>query len=254
MTKPILAITLAISTCMTSACGPAPAPELKVFVSGAARDAFNDLAPQFERATGYKIKAEFDLPPALMRRIGAGEPFDVVILSRGIDELIEHGKVAPDSRVALGRTGVGVAIHRGTPTPDIATVDAFKYTLLRARSITYSGEGSSGQYFLSLLDRLQLANAVKPKLRQPSGSGGAAKILAKGEAELAVIGLPSVIGVDGIDWIGWVPDELQSWIVFAGGMSTGAADPAAAHALLQYLTTSDAAAVFKSRGFEPVLR
>ena len=113
MTKPILAITLAISTCMTSACGPAPAPELKVFVSGAARDAFNDLAPQFERATGYKIKAEFDLPPALMRRIGAGEPFDVVILSRGIDELIEHGKVAPDSRVALGRTGVGVAIHRG---------------------------------------------------------------------------------------------------------------------------------------------
>ncbi len=180
MTKPILAITLAISTCMTSACGPAPAPELKVFVSGAARDAFNDLAPQFERATGYKIKAEFDLPPALMRRIGAGEPFDVVILSRGIDELIEQGKVAPDSRVALGRTGVGVAIHRGTPTPDIATVDAFKYTLLRARSITYSGEGSSGQYFLSLLDRLQLANAIKPKLRHPAGSGGAAQILARG--------------------------------------------------------------------------
>jgi len=230
----------------------AQAADIKVFVTGAARDAFNALAPQFERASGHKVSAQFDLPPSFLRRIEAGETFDVIILSMDVDGLIRQGKVVADSRTALGRTGVGVVIRRGAPKPDFSTVDAFKRMLLESPSVTYSGEGSSGRYFLTLLDRLGLSEAIKPKLRTPTGVGGAPQMLAKGEVALAVIGRPPVVGVPGVEWLGWIPDEIQSWIVFTAGLSTTASDPAAGRALLSFLTTPEAVAVFKAKGLDPV--
>src|SRR6266542_2429053 len=155
----------------------AQAADIKVFVTGATRYAFNVLAPQFERATGHKVSAQFDLPPSFFRRIDAGETFDVIILSMDVDGLIRQGKVTADSRTVLGRTGVGVAIRQGARKPKFGTVDAFKRMLLESASVTYSGEGSSGRYFLGLLDRLGLAEAIKPKLRPPGGVGGAAQLL-----------------------------------------------------------------------------
>jgi molybdate transport system substrate-binding protein len=229
----------------------AQAADIKVFVTSAARDAFNELAPPFERATGHKTNAQFDLPPGFLRRIDAGETFDVIILSMDVDGLIRQGKVMADSRTVLGRTGIGVVIRQGAPKPDFGTVDAFKRMLLAAPSIAYSGEGSSGRYFLTLLDRLGVADAIRPKLRTPSGVGGAPQLLARGEAELAMIGRPPVIGVAGIEWLGWIPDDIQNWIVFTAGLSTTARDPAAGRALLSFLTSPAGVAVFKSKGFDP---
>ena len=150
------------------------------------------------------------------------------------------------------RTGVGVAIHQGTRKPDFSTVDAFKAMLLEAKSVTYSGEGSSGRYFLSLLDRLGMTEAMKPRLKPPSGVGGAAKLLSSGEAEMAVIGLPPLVGAPNIEWLGWVPNEIQSWVVFTGGVSAASQDAAAGRALLAFLTTPAAVAVWKARGLDPV--
>ena len=228
------------------------AAELKVMVTGAAKDAFNDLAPQFERATGHRISAQFDLPPGFIRRIEAGETFDVIILSMDVHGLIKQGKVLADSRTVLGRTGVGVAIHQGARKPDFATLDAFKRMLIEARSVTYSGEGSSGRYFLTLLDRLGMTEAMKPKLRPPGGVGGAAALLSKGEVEIAVIGKPPTVGVPNIEWLGWIPGELQSWVVFTGGVGTESKEAAAGRALLAFLTTPAAVTIWKARGLDPI--
>jgi molybdate transport system substrate-binding protein len=230
---------------------PVHAAEIKAFVTGAAREAFTELSPQFERATGHKVTAQFDLPPNFYRRIDAGEPFDVILLSADVEGLIRQGKVAADSRTVLGRTGVGIAIPAGRRKPDFSTVEAFRRELLAAKAITTSGEGSSGRYVLALLDRLGIADEVKPKIRS-GAAGSAAQFVARGEVDFAVIGLPPVLGVPGVEWLGGLPVEIQNWLVFTGGLATAAWEPAAGRALLKFLTTPAAVAVFKAKGLEPV--
>jgi molybdate transport system substrate-binding protein len=229
----------------------AHAAEVKAFISGAARNAFEGIIPLFEKASGHTVTMQSDIQQTLFRRIDAGETFDALVISIDVAGLIKQGKVAADSRTVLGRTGVGVAVRHGAPRPEFSTVDAFKRMLLNAKSVTHS-EGSSGKHFLSLLDRLGLTDAIKPKIIQPIGSGGASRLVASGKAELAVIGLPPVLAVPGLDWLGWLPDELNEWIVFTGGASSAAQEPQAARAFLRYLSAPDAVAVFKAKGLEPV--
>ena len=229
---------------------PLNAAEIRVLCTGAAQPAYEELKPQFERATGHTLITEYDLPPALIRKIDAGAPFDVLILSTDVADLIGRGKLAADSRTILGRYGIGIAIPVGSTRPDFSTVDAFKQMLLEAKAISTSGEGSSGRYVLTLLDRLGIADQVKPKIR--SGPGGAVtELVVRREVDFAVVGRPPTIGAAGIEWAGLLPPELQSWLLFTAGLSTSATQPAAGRALLSFLTTPAAAAVLKARGLEP---
>ena len=230
---------------------PAQAAEIKALLAGSVRAPLDEIIPRFQRASGHTVKAQYDIQQVMFRQIDAGEPFDVVVVSIDVAGMIRQGKVAPDSRTVLGRTGVGVAIRKGAPRPDFSTVAAFKRMLMEAKSVTHS-EGSSGRYFIGLLDRLGMTDVIKPKIVQPVGSGGATKLVANGQAELAVIGLPPVLGVAGVEWLGWLPPELNDWIVFTGGAGSAAREPAAARAFLQFLATPDAVAVFKAKGLEPV--
>jgi molybdate transport system substrate-binding protein len=202
--------------------------------------------PQFERATGHKLITHFGLPSELLKKLDGREPADA--MSFDIERLIKQGKVAANSRVVLGRTGVGVAIPQGFPKPAYNNADALKRSMLGAKFIATSGEGSSGQYVLTLLDRLGIAAEVKPKIKSDA-SGQAAKLLAAKEVEFAVIGLPPVAGVAGVERLGYLPDDLNSW---PGGVSVAAKEPEAAGALLKFLVTLAAVAVFKSKGLEPV--
>jgi molybdate transport system substrate-binding protein len=229
---------------------PGHAAEIKAFITGAANRAFTALAPQFERATGHKLVTQFDLPPALIKRVDAGEPFDAIVLSYDVEPLIKRGLLVPDSRTPLGRVGVGVAVHQGAPKPDFSTVEAFKRSLLAAKTIATSGEGSSGRYVASLLDRLGIADQVKPKIR--SGPGGTtAQLLSRGEVDFVVSGLPPLIGTPGLEWLGYLPDEIQSWLLFSGGVSVKAKEPEAGRALLDFLKSPAGLAVWKENGLEP---
>jgi molybdate transport system substrate-binding protein len=226
------------------------AAEVKAFVTGAARAAYQTLAPQFERASGHKLVSHFDLPPALVRKIDAGEPYDVIILSYDVDALIKQGKVVADSRTVFGRVGVGVAVRQGSPKPDFSTVEAFKRSLLDAKTIATSGEGSSGRYVATLIERLGIAEQVKPKIR--SGAAGAsAQMLSRGEVDFVVSGLPPLIGTPGIEWLGYLPEEINSWLVFSGGIGVNAKEAEAGRALLKFLATPAALVVFKANGLEP---
>jgi molybdate transport system substrate-binding protein len=225
------------------------AAEVKPFVTGAAKRVFTTLAPQFE-AAGHKVAAQFDLPPSLMKRVEAGEPYDVIILSYDVKPLIGRGLLVPDSRTAFGKVGVGVAVQKGAPKPDFHTVEAFKKSLLDAKLIATSGEGSSGRYVASLLQKLGIAEQVTPKIR--SGPGGTtARLVSRGEVDFVVSGLPPLIGTPNIDWLGYLPEEINSWLLFSGGVSVKAKEPAAGRALLNFLASPAAMAVWKENGLEP---
>jgi molybdate transport system substrate-binding protein len=225
------------------------AAEVKAFVTGAARAAYETITQQFERDTGHKLVTHFDLPPALVRKIDAGEPYDVIILSYDVEALIRQGKVVADSRTVFGRVGVGVAVRQGSPKPDFSTVEAFKRSLLDAKTIATSGEGSSGRYVASLIERLGIAEQVKPKIRS-GASGASAQMLSRGEVDFVVSGLPPLIGTPGIEWLGYLPEEINSWLVFSGGIGVNAKESEAGRALLKFLATPAALAVFKANGLE----
>ena len=226
------------------------AADIRVFCTGAARRAYETLAPQFERATGHKLLTQFALPPDLVKKVDAGEPFDVIILSYDVEGLIKQGKLTANSRTVFGRIGVGVAVQQGAPKPDFSTVEAFKHALLNAKSIATSGEGSSGRYVVTLLDRLGIADQIKPKIKS-GGPGYSAQLVSRGEVDFVVSGLPPLLGAPGIEWLGYLPAEINNWLAFTGGVSASAKEAEAGRALLNFLVTPAAIAVWKENGLEP---
>ena len=228
MKASVFAATIGLSLLMTQA---AQTAEINAFVTGAARRAYDTLAPRFEKATGHKLVTTFELPLALVKKIDAGEPFDVIILSYDVEGLVKEGKVAADSRTVFGRIGIGVAVRTGAPKPDFSTVEAFKRSLLAAKSIATSGEGSSGRYVASLLDKLGIADQVKPKIKS-GGSGTSAILVSQGEVDFVVSGLPPLVGTPNIEWLGYLPPEINSWLAFTGGVGSKAKAAEAGRALL----------------------
>ena len=229
----------------------AEATETRVFSSAAPRGVLREIAPVFERATGHQLVIEYAFAADLKRRIEAGDPFDVAILPPDIaDNLMVRGKIAIGSRVDLGRTGMGVAVRRGAPIPDIGTVDAFRRALLAAPTVAYADGGASGVQFHGTLARLGIAEAMKRKLR-PYPTGGAVEAVARGEADLVVIGISPILYVPAVALVGWLPPELQSYIVYTASIGAAARQPETAQTLLNLLTSPAAVELLKSQGFEP---
>lgn len=232
----------------------AEAVETRVFSSAAPRGVLREIAPVFERVTGQRLVIEYAFAADLKRRIEAGDPFDAAILPPDIaDDLARYRKLAAGSRVDLGRTGLGVAVRGGAPKPDIATVDAFRTALLAAPTVAYADGGATGVQFHGILARLGIAEAMKAKLR-PYASGSAVEAVARGEADLVVIGVSPILYVPDVTLVGWLPPELQSYIVFTGSIGAAARQPEAAKTLLRLLTSPAGIELLKSQGFEPAPR
>jgi molybdate transport system substrate-binding protein len=230
----------------------AMAAEVKVMAGGGMAGAFGELIPQFESATGHKISIQYGGGAALRKQIEAGEAFDLAIIdSHEVDDLITQGKIARDTRVDIVRVGLGVAVREGAPKPDISSVDAFKNTLLNAQSITYAATGSTAMHLPKVLDRLGIAEQVKAKIK-PNALNRVPQVVAAGEVDLAIGGMALLLSAKGVQVVGPLPAELQSWFVNTAGVSTAAKQPDAAKALIKYLATPEAAAVIKAKGMEPL--
>lgn len=241
-----LLITLALSRDV--AAQPA---ELRVLSSAAPRSVLNEMSPAFERMTGRKLVVEYAFSPDLKRRIEAGDLFDVAILPPEMaDDLMTRYKLVAGSRVDLGRTGLGVAVRQGASPPDVSTADALRSAFLAAPTLAYADGGQSGVQFHAILARLGIAEAMKPKLR-PYPSGGAVEAVARGDADLVVIGVSTIRSVPAVTLVGWLPPELQNYIVFTASMGAATRQPQAAQTLLNLLTSPTGIALFKALGFEP---
>jgi molybdate transport system substrate-binding protein len=227
------------------------AAEIKVLSTNGVRSALVEMLPEFERATGHKVSIDYDTANILFGRIQSGESADLAILTRPtIDDLIKLGKVGKGGGKDLARSGVGVAVRAGLPKPDISSADALKRALLDAKSIAYTKTGASGIHFAKVVERLGIADQVNAKAKVPAG-GSVGELVAREEAEMAVQQIPELLAVPGIQYVGPLPQELQTFTVFCAGVLAGARQPEAAKALVDFLRTPDAARVFKAKGMEP---
>jgi molybdate transport system substrate-binding protein len=177
-----------------------------------------------------------------------------MVLSRpALDDLQRQGKVAAGSIASLGRSYVAVGIRAGAPRPDIGTADNLKAVLLETRSISYADPakgGASGVHFARVLDRLGIADQMRPRTVLVPGAESA-QLLAKEQVEMAVAQASEIAAVPGTQVVGPLPGDLNSEIVFAAGVGAASKDGAAAASLIQFLTTPAAAAVLKSKGMDP---
>lgn len=209
------------------------------------------MIPSFEQGSGCQVTAAYDTSNIIQDRIHDGESGDMVVLTGSvIDHLCNLGKLVAGSRTDLARSGIGVAVRAGAHRPDIRSVEAFKQTLLAARSVAFTGTGASGIYFAGLIEKLGIAAEIKAKARTPSG-GHVAELLARGEAELAVQLNSELLGVPGSEYLGPLPGELQMYTVFSAGLFPGAKQAGNAKALIRFLTSDRAAQVYASNGMEP---
>lgn len=234
--------------------GPGAAAELKVLTAGAFKQVVLALVPDFEQRTGHKVTVDNDTAGGLAKRIEGGEAFDVAVITpRAIDDLIAKGKVMPGSRIALATVGIGVVVKEGAARPDISTVDAFKASLLAAKTVAYidpASGGSSGIYLDKLFERLGIADQIRAKARLKRG-GYVADLIASGEAELGIHQISEIVPVRGVTLVGPLPKEIQNITTYAGGLSSGSKTPVEARQLLEALHDAKAAAVLKSKGMEP---
>ena len=227
---------------------------MKILSTHALQEVLGELGPPFERVSGVGLAIDYDPANALKSRIETGTPFDVAIVTRTVfDGLALKGKVRAETCKDIGRSGLGVAVRQGAAAPDIATVDAFRRSLLAARSVVRSKEGTSGLYFETLLDRLGIADAMRGKIVL-GPSGRIAELVARGEAEMAVQQIPELLPVKGVHYVGPLPGELQLWTVFTAGIGSAANDPAAAKTFIEALVTPSALALLKAKGLESVPR
>jgi molybdate transport system substrate-binding protein len=231
--------------------GIVSAAEIKVLSTQATEQSYRELVPQFEKATGHKVTTIFTGTLDADKRVLAGEQHDLLIMSHSsIDQHVKGGKVVAGSRVDLARSGVAVGVKAGAPKPDISTVDALKRTILNAKSIGYS-TGPSGNYIIALFERLGVADQVKPKLKQTATGVFVGSIIASGEVEIGFQQVSELSQYEGVDYVGPLPAEVQNYTTFSSGVLSNAKQGEAARALVRYITSPQAGAVYRKRGMEP---
>jgi molybdate transport system substrate-binding protein len=241
--------------------GSASAAEVRVMISAGFYGVYAELGPAFERASGHRLVTSRgpsmgDSPEAIPIRLARGEAADVVILDGGAaDELAKRDLVRADSKIELARSLIGMVVRAGAEKPDIGSVEAFRNTLLAAKSIAYS-DSSSGVYLSSkLFPRLGIADQIAGKSRKvrgpPSGEPVAA-VVARGEAEIGFQQVSELIHVPGITFVGTLPDEVQLATFFAGALARNVQQPEAATALIRFLGSAEAAPVILKAGLIPI--
>jgi molybdate transport system substrate-binding protein len=231
--------------------GPAKAAEIKVWAARALVTVLAEVGPEFERTTGHRIITSSGLASQFVSRAHAGEPFDLMITGQPqLDSLIKDGRITAASRVSLARSGIGVEVRVGAVKPDVSSVEAFKRTLLDAKSIAYLKDVGSGVHIHRVIERLGIADAVKGKVTRPE-SDIVSELVEKGEVELGMVVITQIMTTPGVQLVGPLPRELQSYVTFTAGISNTASAPDAATLLLKFLMTPSAIAVIKAQGMEP---
>lgn len=236
--------------------GIANAAEIKVLSAVAMKPALDDIARDFERRTGHRVAMAYATAGLVRDRIRDGETVDVAILPRSaFDPLLTGGKIAPDSAVSVARSLVAVAVRKGAPKPDISSPEALKRSLLAAKSIVYPDPtkgGATGIHAARVIERLGITEEMKPKTTL-TPAGEYAEIVARGEAEIAIVQPMVILSVPGVELVGPLPEELQNKtdFVFMAGVGAKAKEAEVAQTFIKYLLAPDGARVIKAKGMEP---
>ena len=227
----------------------AHAASIEVMSTVAYRDAYLELQPAFERASGHTVTTQWVPTVEVMRRINGGEAVDLVLMAAsGIEDLTQAGKIVRGSATPFVKSGIGMAARSGVPRPDVSSAAALNRTLLAAQSLAYS-TGPSGSYLSGLFERMGIAADIKAKSRIVQGMP-VAELVARGDAEIGFQQIPEILPMKGIQYLGPLPDEIQYTTVFAAGIHAAARQAEAARAWMNYLKSPAATAMFEQHGME----
>ena len=232
---------------------PAAFAQITVMTSGGFAAPLKAALPDFEKSSGISVtvilgKSQGAGPDTIAAQLGRGLVADVVILSReGLNDLIANNKIAAHSDTDLAKTPIGMAVRAGAPKPDISTVEAFKHTLLQARSITYPSSTTGIYMATKLFPQLGIAKEMAAK----SSNAGVAAVV-KGDAELAIQPVSEVLNVPGTDFVGVIPEQIQYISVFSAALTANSHMSDQAKELISFLASPKAADAIRASGMEPV--
>lgn len=227
--------------------------QVKVILSGGFGAAYREALPEFEKNSGIKVTtatgaSQGNGPNTIAAQLRRGESADVVIMNKaGLDDLIAEGKIAAGTNVDLARTLLAVAIRSGAPKPDVSTVEAFKKTLLGARSVSVDASTSGIYLITKAFPRLGIAHELEGKTIK-----GGAPAIASGKADIAVMLMSEILPVKGVEVAAPVPAEIQEASVFSAAVVAGAKEVESAKRLIAFLASQSASAAIKHSGMEPV--
>jgi molybdate transport system substrate-binding protein len=246
-------IALGLALLGITAGSTARADEIKLQCAVALHPAVDALLPDFEKSSGHKVTVAYGTAGAVADRVQKGEPVDLIITSLPmIDRLQAQGKVGTGDRVIIAKVGVGAFVRKGATKPDISSADAFKRSMLAAKSIAYpdpAGGGASGIYVASLLERLGIAAEMKPKTRLSTLEALYASV-ASGDVEIGFNQVSEILAQPTVELVGPLPPAIQNYTQFAPGIVTGSSHAEAGGALITFLSSPAAQTVLKAKGFE----
>jgi molybdate transport system substrate-binding protein len=227
--------------------------QVRVMTSGGFAAPLREMLPEFEKSAGVSVevilgKSQGGGPDTISAQLGRGVAADIVILSReGLNDLVSANRIVAHSDIDLAKTPLGLSVRAGAPKPDISTVEAFKNTLLRARSITYPSSTTGIYMATKLFPQLGIADAVIPK----SSNAGIAAV-AKGDAEIAIQPVSELLHVPGTDFVAILPEEIQYISVFSAALVTGSDRSSDAIKLIAFLGSEKAKAAIRNSGMQPL--
>jgi molybdate transport system substrate-binding protein len=228
------------------------AQALHVITSNGMRAVVDQLQPAAEKTAGHPLAFEFGSTTMLKPKLDSGEGYDAAIVTtETVDALIKAGKLLPDSRVDLGRCGIGIGIRTGASKPDIKTGEALKQALLKVKAVSYAQDGASRGSVEKMFARMGIADQMKAKTVLDQGSVRAAGHVASGDADFVLTLVSEILPIKGIELLGSLPEEYQGYVSFAAGVAAKAQNPDASKALLKFLASPKNAAVYKAKGMEP---
>jgi molybdenum ABC transporter molybdate-binding protein len=231
------------------------AAQITVLCSNGIKAAMEALLPQFEAATGRRVAIKYDLAANLKRQIEADEAFDLAIATPAVvDDLITQGRIAAGTRTNLARSGLAIMIRKGGRKVDVSTVDAFKGALVGASSIAYAREGASGMAFAALVERLGIADALRPKSQLTNSGAAVGAAVSSGAAEFGILPLSEILPVAGAEVLGPFPPEVQSYVVMVAGINARTSQRAAAESLVRFVTAPASDRAMREHGMERVPR
>lgn len=228
------------------------AAELTILTPRSMSTVLKEIGAQFEAGSGYKLNVVTEIAATLADRILQGEPFDIFIGPPvQMDRLVQSKRVVAETRTAIAHSGIGVEVRTGAPRPDISSVEAFKSALLDAKSIGYlKQDGTSGAYLHGLFERLGIADAIRSKVVRPD-TDIVSELVAKGEIQLGMVVITQIMTTPGVELVGPIPHEIQSYVRWSGAVSANTAAPDVAKDFLKFMTGTTAMPVLKAQGMEP---
>jgi molybdate transport system substrate-binding protein len=245
----------AIAVFLLAQAALASAAEIKVFSTVGVKSVLEDLVPKFEKATGHKLAITWSTASLLAKRVQAGEQADALILIKGnLETLQKEGKIMPGTDVIFSKSIFAVGVKAGASKPDISTPDALKQALLASKAVSYTDPatgGASGVYTAKQIAKLGITEQMKGKTKHPPSGGFSGSLLVDGQADIAINSKPELLSVPGVEVVGPLPGDMAYTVIYAAGVQSGAAQADAAKALVKYLMSPEAQAVFKAKGFDP---